>query len=240
MSDASEIIKSGAADKLADIVHKLAGPLAEEYGQILADKAKVYRLKNWVNVVTKTQKILSDAELPPNAVPPRMFLPIIEASSLEDDETLQDLWAGLLATASQQADSVSPSFVETLKQLTPDEARHLQRVYKTHQGIRKQERLVGTPLNASAFRVDEGAPPGASETFRRLGLIEKDFDVELRKGSMRRQVTNLAKTIDAIELAIDSIEPEISYSYLVTRYMDSFLEACNGPRPSVEPSAATD
>src|ERR1022692_2189899 len=108
MSDASEIIKSGAFDKLADVVHKLAGPMAEECGLLLADKVRVYRVKNWVSVVTKTQKILSDAKLPPNAVPPRMFLPILEASSLEEDEALQGLWAGLLATASQQADSVSP------------------------------------------------------------------------------------------------------------------------------------
>ena len=214
--------------------------MAEECGLLLADKVKVYRMKNWVSVVTKTQTILRDANLPPNAVPPRMFLPILEASSIEDDDTLQDLWAGLLATASQQTDSVSPSFVETLKQLTPDEARHLQRVYKTHQGIRKQERLAGTALKDAAFFVDKGAPPGASETFERLGLIKKDFEVELRTRSMTRQVTTIAKAIDAVEDAIDGIEPELSYRYVVTRYMDSFMEACSGPRPAVQPSTATD
>jgi abortive infection alpha-like protein len=55
-------------------------------------------------------------------------LPIIEACSVEDNETLQDVWAGLLATASQDTDAISPSFVETVKQLTPDEARYLKRV----------------------------------------------------------------------------------------------------------------
>jgi hypothetical protein len=53
----------------------------------------------------------------------------MEASSVEDNETLQDMWAGLLATASQETDAVWPSFVETLKQLTPDEARYLQRLH---------------------------------------------------------------------------------------------------------------
>lgn len=54
MSDAGEIIKSGAFDKLADIVRKLAGPMAEEVGLLMADKIKVYRVKNWVNVVKST------------------------------------------------------------------------------------------------------------------------------------------------------------------------------------------
>lgn len=53
----------------------------------------------------------------------------MEASSIEDNEALQDMWAGLLATASQDTDAVSPSFVETLKQLTPAEARYLQRLH---------------------------------------------------------------------------------------------------------------
>jgi len=79
-----------------------------------------------VKTLRKTERILREAGLPANAVPTRLLFPIVDASSIEDDETLQEMWAGLLATASQQTDSVSPSFIETLKQLTPDDARHLE------------------------------------------------------------------------------------------------------------------
>jgi hypothetical protein len=210
MSDASEIIKSGAFGNLADIIHKLFAPMAEEYGLLLGDNAKVYRLKNLVSVLTKTQKILSDANLPPNAVPPRLALPILEASSLEDDETLQSLWAGLLATASQQTDSVSPSFVETLKQLTPDEARHLQHVYKTLRKSRSREILANSPVNPYAFTKAWGAPSGvSSDTYERLGLIRRDFGMTQEDG-----------------------EPQVGYMFVLTKYAASFLEACNGPRPS--------
>src|SRR5579864_2267140 len=75
MSEAGEIIKSGAADKLADIIHKLAGPMAEEIGLLMADTIKVYRVKNWLKVAEKTQALLGKAKLPPTAVPPRLFLP---------------------------------------------------------------------------------------------------------------------------------------------------------------------
>jgi len=227
MNEASEIIQSGLVDKLADIVHKLAGPLAEECGLLFADKAKLYRVKNWVSVTQKTQKILSDAKLPPNAVPPRMFLPILEASSLEEDETLQSLWAGLLATASQQTDSVSPSFVETLKQLTPDEARHLEHIYKTIRESNRQETLANSPVTPYAFTKAWGAPPSvSSDTYERLGLIRRNFDVKLRtrSSSGRRPST--------IEAAVDFVEPEMRYIYVLTPYVVSFLEACNGPRPS--------
>lgn len=227
MNDASEIIKSGAADKVADIFHKLAGPLAEECGLLLADKVKVYRLKNWVSVITKAQKILSDAGLPPNVVPPRMFLPILEASSIEEDETLQSLWAGLLATASQQTDSISPSFVETLKQLSPDEARHLEHIYKTMRESNRRETLANSPVSPYAFTKASGAPPGvSSDTYERLGLIRRNFDVKLRTRSSN------GRRPSTIEAAVDSVEPEMRYTYVLTPYVVSFLEACNGPRPS--------
>jgi hypothetical protein len=230
MSDASEIVKSGAFDKLADIVHKLAGPSAEEYGLLLADKAKVYRLKNWVNVVTKTQKILSDAKLPPGGVPPRMFLPILEASSLEDDENLQSLWAGLLATASQQTNSVSPSFVETLKQLTRDEARHLQHVSNALGEIRKHKALAHMALSPWAFGERGGAPVGvSSDTYERLGLIRRDFGVTLHG---RRTLSSKGN--------IDAIEPEVGYRFVFTQYASKSIEACNGPLPSIKASTATD
>src|SRR5690348_1104433 len=123
MNEASEIIKSGAAEKIADLVNKLAGPLAEEAGLMLGDKVRVHRVKNWIATTQKTERLLREAGVSPRAVPPRLFLPIMEACSVEDNETLQDMWAGLLASASRKPDDVSPSFVETLKQLVPHEAR---------------------------------------------------------------------------------------------------------------------
>jgi hypothetical protein len=129
MTDEGDIVTSGAGEKIGDLVNKLAGPLAEEVGMMLGDKIRVYRVKNWIKTCQKTEHVLRDAGLPANAVPPRLFLPIMEAASVEDNETIQDMRAGLLATASQDTDAVSPSFVETLKQLTPAEARYLQRVH---------------------------------------------------------------------------------------------------------------
>ena len=85
----------------------------------------VYRVKNLIQTVQKTKRMLKEACLPESAVPPRLFLSIMEACSVEDNESLQDMWAGLLASASEHTDAISPSFIETLKQLNPDEGRCL-------------------------------------------------------------------------------------------------------------------
>ncbi len=156
--------------------------MAEEVGLLMADKIKVYRLKNWVNVVKKTEKILSEANLAPNAVPPRIFLPILEASTLENDETLQDLWAGLLASASEDSDLLSPSFIETLKQLTPSEAKALGSFFDfalTQSDFRllapdSIHLLFPPDMSDVTFRL-------ITETFERRGLIRRQHDLQQRR-----------------------------------------------------------
>jgi len=223
MTDAGELLKSGLVDKAADLLHKLAGPVAEEFGAMLGDKVRVYRVKNLVATMQMTERILREAGLAPNAVPPRLLLPILESSSVEDNETLQEMWAGLLATASQRADSVSPSFAETLKQLTPDEARHLERVVSGTIKLHKMPRLTPeTHITPYAFTKRWEAPPGvSSDAFERLGLIRRDYDVGLRW-----------QKSESFEEALDKLKTEIGYTFVFTGYAVRFLEACHGPLPS--------
>ena len=177
MGEADDALK--IIDKAADLLHKLAEPMAEEFGALFGDKVRVYRVKNLVATIQKTERILRDADLPANAVPPRLLLPIVENSSVEDNETLQEMWAGLLSTSSQQTDSVLPSFVETLKQLTPDEARHLQAVYirVRAKGLRFPAKTL---MDTRSFLRD--SPGGmTTDSFERLGLLRREIEVELRK-----------------------------------------------------------
>ena len=223
MSEAGEIIKSGAVDKVADIFHKLAGPMADEVGMMLGDKVRVWRANNWTKTVKKTERILKDAGLPANAVPPRLFLPIVEGSSMEDNESLQDMWAGLLATASQEMDAVSPAFVETLKQLRPDEAQALQKMYE--RVMRSTKLLSGKwtrslTLNA-LLRAHVPNPLDAttSENLERLGLLRRQYNVR-----------NIPTAEDLAEENFTPVrEPEVVYRLEFTRFAVGFLQACQGP-----------
>ena len=214
MSDLGEIVKSGPADKVVDLLHRLAGPMFDEFGAILADKVRVYRAKNLVSTMRKTERILREAGLPANAVPTRLLLPIMEASSVENTETLQEMWAGLLATASQQTDSVSPSFIETLKQLTPDEALHLEVVCQETLKSQEKEHLTdGTELVLWAF--------GA-----RIFVGPKGFDVPQ---GVYPDTYEVKSHFEAWEAKVSS---EVDGWYEFTEYAIRFLDACHGPRPA--------
>lgn len=224
MNDTVEIMKSGPADKAADLLHRLAGPMFDEFGAILADKVRVYRAKNLVSTVKKTERILREAGLPANAVPTRLLFPILEASSVENTEVLQEMWAGLLATASQQTDTVSPSFIETLKQLTPDEARHLEIICQETLKSLKKERLTdGTELVLWAFGArsyigpkEFDVPPSVyPDIYERLGLIRRNYIVHSH--------------FDGFEAKVSS---EVDGWYEFTEYAIRFVEACHGPLPA--------
>ena len=233
MSDTGEIIKSGAFDKLADIAHRLAGPLAEELGLLVADKVKLYRVKNWLSVVKKTEKILQEANLPPNAVPPRLFLPIREASSLENDDTLQDLWASLLASASEKSDSLSPSFIETLKQLTPKEAKALEVLFasiktRNNSWIPCDMRsLIAGILSDINFDL-------VAENFEKLGLIRRRYDLQKPNSGLsgRHNIDKLLpyRWQSRFGTSEEGPLPELTYRFEFTEYGIQFMRACRGPR----------
>jgi len=226
----TDLLKSDAGGKFADLISRLAGPLADEVGMMLGDTARVFRMKNWVKTLQKTEQILKQAGLSPKAVPPRLFLPITEACSIEDNESLQDKWAGLLATASQETDTVSPAFVETLKQLTPDEARYLDGLYDSLKSSHVRLSLVKRPISPYAFSARGDAPANISaDIYERLGLIRRDYDVKVKIPT--NKLINARSVSDALRV-IDDTEAELRYQFLMTGYAVQFLEACHGPQES--------
>lgn len=247
MNDLSETI-----NKAADLVHRLTGPVCDDIGAMISDSMKPYRAKNLVNTLRKTERILREAGLSANAVPTRLLFPIVEASSIEDDETLQEMWAGLLATASQQTNSVSPSFIETLKQLTPDDARHLEVVCQN--SVEHFNEVRERIKNLSKYfdkemkdRICDGmtlapwafggfssrgepksfdVPPNVyPDTYERLGLIRRTFEV---KSSLDKRDVS-PRDYDDIHLEVDS---EVDGWYEFTEYAVRFLDACHGPLPT--------
>lgn len=204
----SNVAKSLAnvAEKAADLFHKFAAPAAEEIGGIIGDKMKLYRLKNWISTAQKAVNLLREAGVAPKAVPPKLLLPIIESCSVEEDRTLQEMWAGLLATASQETDSVSPSFAETLKQMTPGEAKCIDEIYGNRTNPNKPHLALGEQLGLGNFR-----DKASVETYERLGIIRREYGLTREGG-----------------------ETEVGSLLRFTKYGVAFLAACRGPRSPVD------
>ncbi|MGA2390970.1 MAG: Abi-alpha family protein [Candidatus Sulfotelmatobacter sp.] len=217
MNESGEIIKSGAFGKLADLIYKLAGPVSEEVGLLMADKMKAYRVQNWVKVVHKTKRILAEARLPPKAVPPRLFLPIFEASSIEDDESLQDLWAGLLASASEQCDNLSPSFVDTMKQLTPHTARMLSALFEFTQ---KNGSVDADDIGSALQSRDEAAVQLATDVLEKLGLVRREYMLRQEEERWPSRPQRSGEESSMIGLA---------HRFGITQYGVQFMKSCHGP-----------
>lgn len=206
----SEELKSilSITEKVMDFGFRMAGPAADEAGLLLAEKVRAYRIKNCITVAAKARRMLEEAGFSPNEIPPRLFLPIMEASSIEDDAELQALWAGLLASASQQADNLSPSFVETLKQLSPDEARFFDRLYSSRIKQPRPFYARRVTLSPFAFGGRAEAPHVSPDTFERLGLIRRIYGLTQEEGS-------------------SNAEKDVGYYFEVTDYAETFMRACH-------------
>lgn len=110
----------------------IAGPLEQGMG-IFEDKLKYIRWENQQRFMKRALSLqrrlgLSD---PDRAVPLKIAIPLFQGASVEEDGSLQDLWANLLINAAYRKSGVEVqrAYVEILSQLSPTEAQILDKVY---------------------------------------------------------------------------------------------------------------
>ena len=105
------------------MVKRMLGPAADEVGEMLRDRVRLYRYGRQMKCLEKAEKMAADAGFTPQPVPPKILFPLLEGASFEEDETLHDMWAALLANASTRNGSgVRPAFIAILRNMAPDEA----------------------------------------------------------------------------------------------------------------------
>mgnify|MGYP001583980110 CR=1 FL=1 len=101
----------------------------KEGGGIISDTVRFWRWKNQIKLIKKAEKIIEDNNLTKQQIPLKVLAPLIENSSYEEDESMQNRWANLLSNAVTGQVNVTPNFVEILKELSPLEAIMLDKVY---------------------------------------------------------------------------------------------------------------
>lgn len=110
------------AGKGIDLIKSASPAIANAYGWIIGDRIAAARDRNLDALNRKTKKIIEErdqAERIP--VPEELGVSLLEAAEKETRDSLQDLYAALLANAtdSRYADDVRLGFVETVKRLHP-------------------------------------------------------------------------------------------------------------------------
>lgn len=114
------------AEKVGGFISKVIGPASNQVGGILEDWTRYYRLKNLLSIADKVKNIHARRKIEGKTmpIPPRVAIPMLESAALEDDDTLQDVWAKLIANSTDPdfKSALHPGYIEIVKQMSPDEA----------------------------------------------------------------------------------------------------------------------
>jgi hypothetical protein len=204
----SAALAKGGLEPVKGLLQRVAGPLGDEVGESLALMARPYRIKLSLKMFHKTQRMLGEAGIAPQAVPPRLFLPMLEAASIENDEDLHTKWSALLANAAASPGKVHPSYIEILKQLTPDDARFLDKLYIATNDTRFRQ-LKGL-LGEDQF----GIP---FQNIVRLGLVQTTYQVDGMKVKMRHGDDPY-------------VSGDMDEDHWLTDFAVGFIEACRAPK----------
>jgi hypothetical protein len=227
--DVSELAKQ-ALEPIGDLVKRIAGPLADEIGESLALVVRPYRIRLAAQMFQKTQRMLKEVGVTPHAVPPRLFLPIMENASIQDDEDLHTRWAALLANAATNPNLVHPSFIEILKQLGPEDAIYLDKLYD-HVKSKKNSRV--TPWIDSITIAERDRRTNAGENpevpfnnLIRLGLIEVGYEINERKVKVKVPRFDMTKH-PGVEADFSG---DVDDYYVLTDIAKTFVQACRAPK----------
>lgn len=222
MSDLT-VLTDALKGPLGDLIRQVAGPLAGEVGESLGVVARHYRYRLAVKMWQKTERMLRDAGITAKAVPPRLFLPISESASVEDDEDVHTRWAALLANAATSENSVHPSFIEILRELTPEDAQLLDRLYDSCESKRTRRVTPWVyPITYAERKRREAAGENPIEPFQnlvRLGLVETEYTVDKQAGKVK--VVRSKATVDP---------PKLKSHTEVTKFALRFVQACRAPK----------
>jgi hypothetical protein len=122
--DLARIGADAAMKPIANLLEKLFGGSAEEIGAMWQDFFKVRRLQRQSKLLKRVNDLIAEEGFEPERVNDRVGIRLLGAALLEDDETLQEKWAALLMKAAnpRTADSITPTFVSILSELTPRQA----------------------------------------------------------------------------------------------------------------------
>lgn len=120
---AVEVAKT-ATNRVFNGLAVICRPAAEELGQYFGDQVRAWRAKNAARILDETGAIIEKIE-PSLSAQPRIVARVLEDGSWTDDETLQSLWAGLLATSCTAEGGTDENllFFDLLKNMTTGQAR---------------------------------------------------------------------------------------------------------------------
>jgi hypothetical protein len=218
------LIAKPAAELVRDFLGKILAPTGDAAGQALAHPIVEWqrrRVERAAKLVENSAEIVAERNEEPKAVPGRLFFPIIERASVEEDANLTRRWAALLAHASISPDDTPPAFVGILSELSPREARLLSHVHEVRSEIarRVSNRKAQTAVSPEPY--DEEQLNQMLGERLTLNTLAEELGYE---GSL-----DMSLVVDLANLRrLSLLKPGGSASYLgLTVFGNAFIKACS-------------
>lgn len=119
-------IKSSTIEKGLELakglLDKIAAPAAEELGLLFGDNVKHRRLSNQIKNLDKVRTIVEAKGLTLKQVNLKVLFPYLEGIAVEEDDTLQDMWANLFVNYIDSTSNLQLTvYPSILKQLSTNE-----------------------------------------------------------------------------------------------------------------------
>ncbi len=121
LTDSLRIATQGGIDGAAAFLSRVCLPAAEELGFALRDRVSVWRARNQIQMLDKANNIhLASGPGSVDRLSPRLAHVAIDAASWIDDEQVQAMWSGLLASSTSPDGRSDENliFMSLLKQLS--------------------------------------------------------------------------------------------------------------------------
>jgi hypothetical protein len=203
----------------------VTGAPGNALGGWIADHIGYLRWKSGIKTLERAARFAKERGIDLKTVPLKNFVPILEGSSLEeeDDDAMIDRWAGLLTNSSSDSEAdVPPSFASILKELSSTEARVLDAIYEHAATNHPQNQWwlhgIGFETLGKAAGISTAEARFACETLFRFRFVQP---VHIGIGGPRFALSNGAGTsTDAIGLG--------DYGY-------AFVNACRAPDDRITP-----
>lgn len=107
-------------------VQRILGPLAEA-GDFLSEKIRFYRWQSSIKTMQRAEEIARAHGIEPKQIPLKTLVPLLEKSSLEDENSsLLEKWATLLAQAAADPNSVHAMYIDVLSRLLSEDVAALE------------------------------------------------------------------------------------------------------------------
>jgi len=162
MTDSLDPINRGI-EKAFEYLDLIIKPPVKEVGGILEDEIKVWRYKRQVRLVERLKEWHKKKGITPRSIPLKTVAHILEGSSLEEDDSLHDMWVALLANATDSSNDLDYHnlFVKILQDLSSEEAKVLNTLWA--ENLNKSISIV----IISEYKIDQILFPKANEKHHR-------------------------------------------------------------------------